>query len=282
MTATSSAETGAAYADGPVGPIAYRVTGPEHSDTMVFLHGVNMASGVWDDVIPQLSAYRCITIDLRGHGLSVQRGPFGLDHYLTDIDAVLTALEVRDAQIVGVSLGGLLGCAVARERPERVRSVIAFGSAFIGRHRGVEEGIARLRQMGVANYFAWSLPLGSLPPNVTADVRDRSVAMATVGREDVGMVEEIIRTTFQRDFAHLIPGPVGCPILIVNGELDKTCTPEGGEALAAAAGGRCQVLPGVGHVIPLEEPEVCARLIVEFYQDVVATSGAASSDGAQT
>lgn len=267
MTTPSSAGTDVLFATGASGPVAYRVTGPDRDRTLVFIHGVNMGSGVWDPVIERLPDYRSITLDLRGHGLSTRQGPFTMEDYLADIDAVFAATGATNAQLVGVSAGGVLSCAVAHRFPQRVRSVIAFGAALVGHHTGLDEGMRRLHEMGVADYFAWSLPRGSLPPEVADDVRRKAIELAVAGREDVDMVEEIIRSTFQRDLSYLIPGPIGRPILVVNGEWDRTCTPEGGRALATLAGGRCECLPRTGHVIPLEDPDACARLISEFFQE---------------
>src|SRR4051794_26820011 len=175
MSAVYEADPQVAYAAGASGPIAYRDTRPDLSETLVFVHGLNMAAGVWDQVIAQLHSFRCIALDLRGHGLSVRRGPYGVEDYLGDLSAVVAATKVEDFQLVGVSLGGLINCVFARRHVALVRSVVAFGSGLIARHSGLEPGMARLREVGVADYFKWSLPRGSLPPNVREQVRDKVV-----------------------------------------------------------------------------------------------------------
>jgi pimeloyl-ACP methyl ester carboxylesterase len=256
-----------AYANGAAGPIAYRDSGPDQVDTIVFVHGVNMASGVWEEVIANLPRFRCIAFDLRGHGLSVQRGPYGIDDYLADLSAVLDATQAVNVGLVGVSMGGLVSCAFAQRHPDLVQAVVTFGSAFVGQHLGLDTGMARMREVGVADYFTWSLPRGSLPANVSPQVRDRAIELAVTGRDDVTMVEEIIRSSFEQDLAYVLPGPVGRPVLVVNGEHDRTCTPEGGQQLAAAAGGRWLLVPDAGHVIPLEQPVTCAELVADFYRE---------------
>lgn len=277
MNAPSAADFDVTYTTGAAGPVAYRDTGPDGADTMVFIHGVNMASAVWEHVIARLPGFRCIALDLRGHGLSVRRGPFGLDDYLADLSAVLAATEVEHAQLVGVSLGGVLSCAFARQHPAQVRSVVTFGSALVGQHMGLDAGMARMRKVGVADYFRWSLPRGSLPPNASQEVREQAIAMAITDRDDVAMVEDIIRSSFEKDLGFGLPGPVGRPVLVVNGEYDKTCTPKGGQELAAVAGGRWQLLPDAGHVIPLEQPARCAELVADFYREAGAAVGAGDS-----
>ncbi|WP_051792568.1 alpha/beta fold hydrolase [Amycolatopsis jejuensis] len=258
------------YATGPAGPIAYRDVRPHCADTMVFVHGLNMASGVWDEMAARLPEFRCVSFDLRGHGASVRRGPYAVENYLEDLSAVLDAADVSVAQLVGVSVGGLIGCAFAERHPDRVRSVVALGSGFTAQHNDLEAGMARMREIGVREYFRVSLPSGSLPADAPDALGARLVELAVTGREDVAMVEELIREVFEKDLTHVLAGPVGRPVLVVNGEFDRTCPPEGGRALAAAAGGRWQAVPGAGHLLPLEQPEHCARLAAGLYRETHA------------
>jgi 3-oxoadipate enol-lactonase len=266
VTSPSTGRSGTLFAAGPAGPLAYRESGPADGAVIVFVHGVNMASPVWDHVIAALPGYRCIAFDLRGHGMSGQRGPFTVHDYADDLDAVLRAAGVERAQLVGVSLGGIIGCAYAQRSPERVASIVTFGSALRGTHPGLDAGMARLREVGVAKYFGWSLPRGSLPANAAPDVTQTVITLAVTGREDTAMVEEITRAAFEMDPSKIALGPSGRAVLVVTGDLDTTCPPEAGRLLAAAVGGNWRLVPGGGHVLPLEQPETCAQLVASFYQ----------------
>lgn len=265
MSGAAGAETEVRFASGPAGAIAYRDIRPDLAETMVFVHGINMASGVWNQMAATLPGYRCLVFDLRGHGLSAFSGPYDIDAYVADLAAVIAATGVRNFQLVGVSMGGLVSCAYAQRHPSLVRSVVTFGSAFVGQHMGLEAGMARLREAGVRDYLTWSLPRGSLPPNTTQEVRDKAIELAVAGREDVDMIEEIIRSTADQDLAHLLTGPIAAPALVVNGEYDETCTPEGGRELALTIGGTWHLFPGAGHILPLEQPARCAVLVSDFY-----------------
>lgn len=267
MTSNPAGSSGTLFADGPAGRLAYRDSGPADGAVIVFVHGVNMALPVWDHVIAVLPGYRCIAFDLRGHGMSGHRGPFTVLDYAADLDAVLAATKVERAQLVGVSLGGIIGCAYAQRSPERVHSIVTFGSALRGTHPGLDAGMARLREVGVAQYFGWSLPRGSLPANATPDVTQTVITLAVTGREDTAMVEEITRAAFEMDPSKISLGPSGRPVLVVTGSLDATCPPEAGQQLAATVGGNWRLVPDGGHVLPLEQPETCAQLVASFYQE---------------
>jgi 3-oxoadipate enol-lactonase len=267
VTSPSTGRSGTLFADGPAGPLAYRDSGPADGAVIVFVHGVNMASPVWDRVIAVLPGFRCIAFDLRGHGMSGQHGPFTVLDYAADLDAVLEAAGAERAQLAGVSLGGIIACAYAQRSPERVDSIVTFGSALRGTHPGLDAGMARLREVGVAKYFGWSLPRSSLPANAAPDVTETVITLAVTGREDTAMVEEITRAAFEMDPSKIALGPSGRPVLVVTGDLDATCPPEAGRLLAAAVGGNWRLVPGGGHVLPLEQPETCAQLVASFYQE---------------
>ena len=66
------------------------------------------------------------------------------------------------------------------------------------------------------------------------------VSLAVEGREDPALVDAIIRAAFHRDMAYILPEPVKRPTLVVTGEFDATCTPEGGRPSP-----KQRVVPGV-------------------------------------
>ncbi len=241
------------FVDGPSGPLAVY----ERSGTgipLVLIHGINMRAAVWAEAVEVLDGRHIIAPDLRGHGRSTHSGPFGIADYAADVLAVMTNRTSGPVQLGGVSIGGMVGCLLAQKRPELVQSVTAFGSALKGVHPDLEAGMRRLREVGVGAYFSHSLTQGTL-----ADSRnlERLISFATLDRTDVDMVEAITRAGFSEDLTGIIQ-PSGCPVQIITGELDKTCTPEASRELASAVGGQSRVLPGVGHVIPLERPTECA------------------------
>jgi pimeloyl-ACP methyl ester carboxylesterase len=254
------------FASGPAGPIAYRDIDGD-GVPVVFVHGINMSSGVWSRVVPLREGRRRIVLDLHGHGRSHRNAPFEIDDYLADLESVIEAAGVDRSQVVGVSLGGMIACLYAQEHPERVQSVVAFGSAPSGKHPDLDGAMLRLHAVGVASYFEASLEKLTLPPGVDREVRDLVVSFAIDGREDPVMVEAVTRAGFTTDLSGRLH-PSGRPVLIVNGELDSTCTPELGRALAEATGGRAREIPNGGHILPLETPEECAALIAGITREL--------------
>ncbi|WP_111658056.1 pimeloyl-ACP methyl ester esterase BioH [Isoalcanivorax indicus] len=106
----------------------YRSTAadPEQAPDLVLLHGWGLHSIVWDDIMPGLLAhFRVTVIDLPGMGQS----PLPNDEYTLDflVNRMLSVMPEK-AHVMGWSLGGLVGIALANAHPERVQSLVTVGT----------------------------------------------------------------------------------------------------------------------------------------------------------
>ncbi len=99
-------------------------------EVIVFIHHGGSNMRMWDPVIPYFAdAYRCIAIDLRGHGQSdAPTTGYHIDDMACDIVDVLKALRLERAHIVGSSIGAEVGVSMAARYPEFVQSLVADGA----------------------------------------------------------------------------------------------------------------------------------------------------------
>jgi pimeloyl-ACP methyl ester carboxylesterase len=90
------------------------------------IHGITANSQAWLAVSRELrSQANLIAVDLRGRGASrALPAPYGLAAHAADMLAVLDALELEQAVVVGHSLGAYIAAALAVEHPERVRALV--------------------------------------------------------------------------------------------------------------------------------------------------------------
>ena len=88
---------------------------------MVLLHGFPLSSAIWHEQQQQLSdRFRVITPDLRGHGRSpAPSGVYEMDLLARDVLALLDALHITKAVIMGHSMGGYVALAAWKLAPER-------------------------------------------------------------------------------------------------------------------------------------------------------------------
>ncbi|WP_229075998.1 alpha/beta fold hydrolase [Actinoplanes sp. DH11] len=91
----------------------------------VLLPATGKTASDWDQIAAGLSADReVIAADLRGHGASSWPGAYGLGLFAADVIALLDHLGPGPVDLAGHSLGGLVACRVAADRPDLVRRLV--------------------------------------------------------------------------------------------------------------------------------------------------------------
>ncbi len=110
---------------------------------VVFLHGGLANTDYWGNQVKAVAAHHTvILIDSRGHGRSTRDArPYGYDLMADDVVAVLDALKIPKADVVGWSDGGILGLDLALRHKDRVSKVFAFAANTVT--SGVVEGVEK-------------------------------------------------------------------------------------------------------------------------------------------
>jgi pimeloyl-ACP methyl ester carboxylesterase len=118
------------------------------ASTLLLLHAAMGHSGRYYAWVPRLSRhYRVVRMDLRGHGASgvpPADPPLTMQRLVKDTAELLDHLGCKSAHIVGNSAGGYVGQNLAMNSPERVRSLMLFGSTPGLRHSSLSRACARL------------------------------------------------------------------------------------------------------------------------------------------
>lgn len=93
---------------------------------LALLPGTGLTARDWDDVAQPLARTRTVhAVDLRGHGASGRPGAYSIALMAADVGALLDDLGGgRPVDLVGHSLGGLVACRVAADRPDLVRRLV--------------------------------------------------------------------------------------------------------------------------------------------------------------
>jgi pimeloyl-ACP methyl ester carboxylesterase len=93
-------------------------------DLIVFLHGGALTAHSWDLVCIGLrDSYRCIALDLRGHGDSGWSDDYRIETAAADVAALVATLSVASCHVVGMSLGGNVAAHFAGAYPARASSL---------------------------------------------------------------------------------------------------------------------------------------------------------------
>ncbi len=241
---------------------------------IVLLHCYTCAIDWWDQVTPILArTHRVISIDLLGHGGSEKPSSgYSVENQASLVAEALGQLDVKDAVVVGHSLGGAVATSLAENSPELVNRIaildtipdMSFGHldrlSQLSRVPGIGQAIWRL-----APDFMLKKGMGqSFAPGF--DVPDRFVT--DLKRMTYSSYEQS-PTAFE-DFVNAEPltdriSPLNIPLLVIFGDDDQIGDARASlSAYAGVPGSETKLIHGVGHSPNVEAPGQTADLILAF------------------
>lgn len=224
-------------------------------EAIVFLHGFGLSGEAWEAQVAAFRAtHRTVAVDLPGFG----RSPRQTDGPAADaIARTLDGLGIDRAHVVGLSLGGAVAVDFVLAYPDRTRSLTAADALLLGYPATLhtwERSLALARAGDCAGAIAhW------LTDPVFSRARTRPALWARI--ESAMRAYDcahwtgaaVIRWGTTRPRPQL--GEIRAPTLVIVGEHDTPAFQAMADAYAGAIpGARKVVIPGAGHVTPLEEP----------------------------
>lgn len=269
--------------------LRHRLTwwGERTASPIVLLHGFMDCGATWQFLADALPPAWCLAApDWRGFGDSDwARDGYWFPDYLADLECLLDELAPRgQARLIGHSMGANIALLYGGIRPERLQWIVSLegfglsrtsaeeaparyarwldelrGAPRAGRYRSIEDlaTVLRQRNPGVAPdkarfaAAAWSRPVAAQSHELRFDPRHRRVNPVLYRREE----------------AEACWARIEAPVLLVRGDAGKRADavlPESEEMGAHIRNLEPVTVPGAGHLLHYEAPEVIARHIVEF------------------
>jgi 3-oxoadipate enol-lactonase len=256
---------------GYAGHIYYEEQGQGYP--LVLLHGHTLDHRMWQDLLPVLTPHgRVITPDLAGHG----RSSFSPDcgSMADDVAALMDHLGIRAAAICGLSMGGGVAVSFALRYPERCSALIpvdaALNSYRFPTWQGARPYAKIARSEGLAPALEAWLADALFAPAMTAPVGEQVRAIVREFPGDAWLGRAPAQAPdVPPDHERL--GEIQAPTLVVVGEHDLPDFQQIADLLAAGIpGARKAVIPGAGHLAPMERPEAFAAELRRFHQEVSA------------
>jgi 3-oxoadipate enol-lactonase len=246
--------------------LAYHVRGAGR--IVIFLHPIGTRAAFWDAVVERIAdQYRCISVDLRGHGDSdVPSQGFSLDDLADDALELLRMERASGAVVVGCSLGGMVAQGIALKAPELLAGIVLADTGYMQTPEGrkavqqrADDSLKGMPAMLDSTLTRWfPAPFLALnPPEVQA-------CRAWLLADDPVVFSwgwEAIRGL---DYGERIRD-IEIPALVLRGSVDASSQRESMQAMAKLLPrARYVEIEGAGHVAPLEQPEAFTGLLREF------------------
>jgi pimeloyl-ACP methyl ester carboxylesterase len=241
---------------------------------VVLLAGFGLSHEVWDGEVLQLAgAHRVVCVDLRGTGRSDNPlAGYEIARLATDVEAVLGALDVDAASVVGWSFGGQVAFRLAAVAPRLVARLVLVCSNGVRASRSDEFPFGP-----PAEPLLEALVRGEREDRIAA--RDKTIASGFCGQPDPRVLEFLVRVQLQMpswaavasygsylrtDLVALVPG-VTVPVLQILGADDPVTPLDGARWLQEhLADGRLVTLDGCGHYPMFEAPAEFRAALAEF------------------
>ena len=244
--------------------------GAEVGTPLVFLNSLGSDLRIWDAVAPHVAHLPLVRYDQRGHGLTdAPRGPYTIREHTDDLLALLDALELSKAALVGISVGGMIALDFAAAYPERLKALVLCDTgAKIGTVEGWNTRIEAVRTEGLETVAERVVPgwlTAGFAEAQPAAFRGYCNMLSRTPPEGYSGTCAALRDADLRDGC----SQVRAPTLVLCGEEDSSTPPSLAQELAAAIpGAQLHLIERAAHLPCLEQPETLARRVSDFLEEI--------------
>jgi 3-oxoadipate enol-lactonase len=218
---------------------------------------------MWRHQLAALSRWQCIAPNLRSDG-----SEFSMAVYARDLIQLLDSMQIERAVMCGLSMGGYVSFELLRRYPERVHAAVLCNTKAPAdtpeARKGRDTLAARVQQQGVG------VLVDELIPKVLArTTREREPAVVgevteMIERQSVNGVVGALRALRDRPDSTPLLATIRIPVLVIAGDDDQITPAAGMEDMARAMRAMFTVIPGAGHLTPLEQPLAVNAALTAF------------------
>ncbi len=260
---------------------------------IVLIHGFTCDLSSWKEQLSSLSSsHRCIAIDLPGHGASADAPEATIEALAAAANATLDRLQLKEAVLVGHSMGCRVISEMASQSPRRVRGVVYVDGSIVSRSdvdaavKGAAATLDRIGMQGFIRNLYEGFFVATTPPAA------REFVMAGIPRIRMEFAKKLWPNVVRWDGARSRPvlAGIGVPALVIQSttldtELNRASlspgqsTPWVDAVSQALSDVTVTVIEGVGHFPMLEAPHTTNDAILEFVRRVGANSNGSALAG---
>jgi len=243
---------------------------------VLFLHGWMMSRRVWSFQEPLSVLFRVITMELRGHGDSLE-SEFSYDNCINDISELLAHLDIEHVVIVGWSMGAQIAIRFSSVTSSKVAGMILVGGTPCFCKQG-DYGFgvpqAEVRSMALRLKRDYRSTAGEFFKAMFSDGEISKTDMITIARRTIGRLPDCpvavsaLKALTDSDLRDLLPG-ISVPVLLVHGTEDSICPPGASEYMASIIPeARLELIKDRGHAPFLSCPERFNSMLTGFVKSL--------------
>jgi 3-oxoadipate enol-lactonase len=244
--------------------------GDAQKPPLLLIMGLAVSSRAWDR-LPKLleNDFFVMVFDNRGTGRSSRRGfAYRMRDLADDAAAVLDANGIAQADVFGISMGGMIAQELVLRHPSRVRR-LALGATFASYRRGHRAAVRDLCKLFVGTLLLRrEKTLARLLTSAAWHAQNSGRALQWIRDAEHTAFRFALAQSAAIARHHTLPrlSQIQAPTLILTGDEDRVVPHKNSEVLARSIpGAKLLVLHGAGHVFPLErEQETVAALKAHF------------------
>lgn len=243
---------------------------------LVLISGLGYPAWQWKRMLPYLTPnFQVVTFDNRGvGGTDKPAGPYNAGLLAADTAALLDALGISSAVVMGHSMGGFIAQELALSYPAKVNKLVLSSTNFGGPHHvpitmeamtvmadvtsdpvtrfknglvvSTAPGFAEKHPELIQEWLEWRIANPIDPAGYQAQM---AIGLALIPEA--------------ASFEHRLPD-IKIPTLILFGAHDKVVPPANADLLAAKIpDSKVVILPDAGHFFPVETPEAASKAVIE-------------------
>jgi 3-oxoadipate enol-lactonase len=237
---------------------------------ILLIHGLGSSARDWEYQFEAFSKdYRVVAYDVRGHGQSAKpRGPYSVPLFAWDTAALIKALDMVPAHVVGVSMGGMIGFQLAIDAPELVRSLVIVNSTPEMVVRTFKEQIDVWQRTLIVRLLGMR-KMGAVigdrlfPKPEQADIR--AIFTERWAENDPGAWLDSFRAIVGWSVADQLE-KITCPTLVVTADQDYTPVSTKEAYVKKLPRGKLVVIEDSHHGTPVDQPEVFNQALRTFFE----------------
>jgi pimeloyl-ACP methyl ester carboxylesterase len=255
--------------------VHYWLAGPPDGPLIVLTHGVLLDHLQFiPQIRPLAQRYRVLTWDVPAHGLSQpQKGQFTVAGSARALLSILDEIQVRQAILIGVSMGAGISQELAYRHPERVRALALVG------YRRITQAVSRSDRWRFRALLAYL----SLRSRTSYDALRRSIAELAATKDTTrAYIDDACRRIPRRSLTGILWSLAlgfhddpqyrfGCPMLLMHGEHDQLAdfAETMPEWAALEDDSQYDSIPDAGHVATMDNPAYFTAAVAKFLDDTL-------------